>query len=84
MGSLVEWINEILMEQKDDTPDEKDDKTLENSIEETLCHRSAQRSDLTPHTTNGNNKLKFADFAKDKLPSRAFDVIAPPPEHCFS
>ena len=84
MGSLVEWVNEILLEQKDDTPDEKDDKTLENSIEETLCHRSVQRSDLSPHTTKGINKLKFAEFSKDKLPSRAFDVIAPPPEYSRS
>jgi len=80
MGSLIEWVNEILLEQKDDTPDEKDDKTLENSVEETFCHRLFQRSDLAPHVTFISTKLKFAEYPEGKLPVLTTDVIAPPPE----
>lgn len=80
MGSLIEWVNEILLDQKDDTPHEQDDNTLENSIEETYCHRLFQRSDLLPHVTLISNKLKFAEYPEGKLPILTTDVIAPPPE----
>lgn len=80
MGSLIEWVNEILLEQKDDTPAGKDDKTLENSIEETYCHRLFQRSDLIPHPAFTRNKLKFAEYPEGKLPVLSADVIAPPPD----
>ncbi len=84
MGSLIEWVSEILLEQKDDTPDEKDDKTLENSIEETYCHRLFQRNDLIPHPALTANRLKFAEYPEGKLPILTTDVIAPPPEQNHS
>lgn len=80
MSSLIEWVNEILLDQKDDTPDEKEDNTLENSIEETYCHRLFNRSDLLPNVTLISNKLKFAEYPEGKLPILTTDVIAPPPE----
>ncbi len=80
MGSLVEWVNEILLEQKDDNPHDKDDNTLENSVEETYCHRLFYRNDLLPHITFLSNQLKFAEYPEGKLPILTTDVIAPPPE----
>lgn len=84
MGSLIEWVNETLLEQKDDTPDEKDDNTFENSVEEPYCHRSFHRNDFTPHVLLINNKMKFAEYPEGELPSLVTDVIAPPPEHYHS
>ncbi len=80
MGSLIEWVNEILLEQKDDNPHDKDDNTLENSVEETYCHRLFYRNDLLPHITFLSNQLKFAEYPEGKLPILTTDVIAPPPE----
>lgn len=80
MGSLIEWVNEVLLEQKDDTPDDKNDNTLENSVEETYCHRVFQRNDIIPHITLLSNTLKFAEYPEGKLPILTADVIAPPPE----
>ena len=84
MGSLIEWVNEILLEQQDDTPHDQDDNTLENSVEETYCHRLFHRTDLLPHVTLLSNKLKFAEYPEGKLPILTADVIAPPPEQYCS
>lgn len=80
MSSLVEWVNEILLGQKDDTPHDKDNNTLENSVEETFCHRLFYRNDLLPHFLLLSSKINFAEYAEGKLPLLTADVIAPPPE----
>ena len=84
MGSLIEWVTEIVLDQHDDTPDEKDDKTLDTGIEETYCHRLFLRSDLIPHPAFTGNKQKFADYREGNLPILTTDVIAPPPEQQHS
>lgn len=80
MGSLIEWVNEILLEQKDDIPHDKDDNTLENSVEETFCHRLFYRNDLLPNIQLLASKINFADYSEGKIPLLTTDVIAPPPE----
>lgn len=84
MGSLIELVHEILLEKKDVIPYDKEDKTLENSVEETCCHRLLQRSDLIPFPAVTGNNLKFAEYPEGKLPILSTDVIAPPPEQSHS
>jgi hypothetical protein len=85
VNSLLEWVDEVLLEHVDTTPEDEDDENtfINSMIDETCCHRSQQKHDLQPHQILLTDACKFAEYAAGKLPSLILDVTAPPPERMF-
>lgn len=82
VNSLVEWVDEVLLEHEDNSPEDEDDKkTFVNSmIDEGFCHRQHQRQDLLPYLLPSADDGRFADYKEGKLLNLTLDISVPPPE----
>lgn len=82
VNSILEWVDEVLLEHTDSTPEDEDDENIfVNSIlDEGFCHRSQHKNEVTPHQIILTDRFLFAEYEEGMIPSLIFDITAPPPE----
>jgi hypothetical protein len=82
VNSILEWVNEVLLEHTDNTPEDEDDELIfVNSIlDEGFCHRTLHKNEITPHHIILADRFRFAEYDEGNIPCLIFDITAPPPE----
>ena len=82
VNSLLEWVDEVLLEHNDATPEDEDDENIfvNNIPDEEVCHRSPHKNEVTPHQIILAGRFLFAEYEEGKVPNLIFEISSPPPE----
>src|SRR5215204_515319 len=79
INSLIEYVDQVVLENPDVTPGDEDDDTARNYILAQITFYCNQYSIGIPtHDFSRKEKNFFPEFAANKIPSISFDIVAPP------
>ena len=81
INSLVEYIDQVMLNNIDDTPEDEDDDYARNySPVQNGFYYTSNASEIIPSDFPDVAKVYFPEFPEVEIPSISFDVIAPPPK----
>ncbi len=82
INSVYEYIDEVLLGDKDDTPEDEDDDEPDfyQLVRSEIYYFQELTIVLKPFLGDSMNKIMYPNYTQDMLLSLSYDIVAPPPE----